>query len=458
MPTLSYDDFEPHIRAAFDAYVASLEPEPAPVEPPTPVLVEPPAAVPIATLDLQGTTSGEWSRGFSTQTSRLNFPDTPANRAALLVGRVLRFCDGTERAITKASAAYNRIYVDYAGTRLPPIEGLIGVFEAATPGKPEAPTEVVPAPTDPVVAPLPAGWNLIGTNVCGADFGGSNNVYNKGWTYPNADFKKLVAQGITFGRLPFKRHRVMDSKGAWVQITDSNGRVSWGIDLLETCLDAAQSAGFSLTLDPHDYYTVDGRESTAAEFTQLHQVLATRIGKHEAIVGWELQNEPKGTSGRFGQAVQPVVTMLNELIPGKAVIIPGDSYQSAPRWVRENPAYPVQGDNLWYAVHVYFDKDASGSWKTRDQAVAVDQGEKMMAGVMAWAKQHNARLLIGEHGGPDDNPAYMAALERFAAWCVANSVPLQYWGAGSWWPKGDANALQYSAGFKPQLDVLKKFI
>lgn len=451
MPALTYDDFEPFLRAAFDAYVASVEVDPGPTEPPAEQLV--------ATLDMQGTTSGEWSRGFSTMTSRLNFSDNAANRSALLPGRVLRFGDGTEREITKASPAYNRIYVEYAGTRLPPIEGLVQVFEATALGKPDAPAEVIePAPSEAVVAPLPTGWNLIGVNVCGGDFGGSNNVYNRGWTYPNADFKKLVTQGITFGRLPFKRHRVIDAKGAWVQIVDSNGKTHWGIDLLESCLAAAQSAGFSLTLDPHDYYTVDGRESTADEFQQLHEVLATRIGSHPAIVGWELQNEPKGTLGRFGKAVQPVVTMLNELIPGKPIIIPGDSYQSATRWVKENPGYPVQGRDLWYAVHVYFDRDGSGSWSPRDQTVAVDQGEKMMAGVVAWAKEHGVHLIIGEHGGPDDNPAYMAAFERFVGWCVANGVPLQYWGAGSWWPRTDHNALQYSGGFKPQLDTLKKFI
>lgn len=507
MPTLIYEDFEPFLRAAFDAYVASLQTAPLPAEPP--------AAQLVATLDLQGTTSGEWSRGFSTMTSRLNFPDNAANRSALLPGRVLRFGDGTEREITKASPAYNRIYVDYAGTRLPPIEGLVEVFETATPGKPEAPAAIEPAQPE-VVERLP----LIGLNFAGL---GNNPSVDANFTASaptnyrtiapvfsktaQPDYVQMYSGHLSgepwLARIPFAGERiaVLDGKGGFTL------RARYVAEIRAVIARIAQNGG-QVLLDMHNYCrwyipvpaVVSGRASGtfngkahlwtaigSAECPVSYELLGkiwaaiAREFKHDAGVwGWGLMNEPHNNSGQdlkgfnvenaWKTSVQGLINAVREVDLSHWITVAGLGYSSAKQWPTISDwtrllTDPV--DKLIFEAHQYADKGGAGggAWK-KDAAGNVMETEIDAAARVAdwdpflnWLNKYRLRGLAGEFGGPGGTPSTDEYFRLLWDKLEAAGVPGCQWLAGPGDSDTDGNGMDRNDGtLKPNAAELMRRI
>lgn len=461
MPKLKYDDFEPFARAAFDGYVASLEAESEPVE-------AEPAATPVATVTVQGTSNGEWKNGFSTQRAMLIFADNAANKAALLVGRILQFADGTQRTITSSSASFNVIYVGYSGDKLTPIAGQIGVYEA---GKLEAPTETVSAPSEPAVVETPAALELplIGVNFAGlgnnpsvdavATASAPTNyrtivpVYSK-TTQP--DYIEMyrpkgeMAGKPWLARIPFAGERiaVLDGKGGFTL------RETYVAEILAV-IRALAAANCSVLLDMHNYcrwyipvgsavvgrsmgnyngnlslWSAIGHPECPVSYELLGQIwaaIAERFMGEPNIFAWGLMNEPHNQAGKdpVGYDIdktwketgaQLLINAIRKVDMVNAISVCGGFYGQAKTWLStsaglENLVDPA--DNFFVEAHQYPDnKGGGGGQWTRDKVTGVLVEESVDAAARAadwdpflnWLKQHKKRGIAGEFGGPGDLP------------------------------------------------------
>ena len=225
--------------------------------------------------------------------------------------------------------------------------------------------------------------------------------------------------------------------------------------------------GMAVKTDPHDYFTIEGREATAVELIDFHLKFLDEFADHPALVMIGLQNEPKGTSGRWNVVADQLVKEIRT-VTDKIINVPGDSYQSVTRWMRENPLYPLDYPNLVYGGHLYMDHDASGTWN-RGRTAHVDpmQGVRMLEGwIKNFLEPNDCYGHIGEIGVPWENESALLALDNFLAF--AKSQPrilgVTYWADGPWWGVNKegippVNAIRSNGKWhEPTLNVVQKYV
>ena len=66
---------------------------------------------------------------------------------------------------------------------------------------------------------------------------------------------------------------------------------------------------------------------------------------------------------QLGGVCQEVIREINRQHPTLDVLVPGESYQSAVRWMPHNKVPFLEGENIIIDCHAYPDRDASGQWK-----------------------------------------------------------------------------------------------
>jgi hypothetical protein len=130
-------------------------------------------------------------------------------------------------------------------------------------------------------------------------------TYGSQWHYDaSASLTYLASRGIKFTRLPITWERIQPTRGAALDSAEQARITSY--------LDACQTAGIRVVIEPHNYARYRegaypspgitlrtlGVDLPVADIVDLWTRLATAFGSHPAVYGWELTNEPYDLFGR----------------------------------------------------------------------------------------------------------------------------------------------------------------
>lgn len=482
----------PTLRAAINAVLGDASPP-----------VSQPAL--LARLDIQGSTSGEWVKGYSTNRNLINFAGTAPNREFLRAGRTIKTSAGEERQITKVDSAYGRLLVGYSGSLLKPVDGLVEIYEDPSAVKPDAPEVEVetPAPANPTpTAKLP----LIGLNFAGL---GNNPSVDANFTAEAPTHYRTVwpvykktAQpdyvGVYSGhlkgepwlaRIPFAGERlvILDGKGSFTL------RESYIAEIRGVVRRVAENGGTCL-LDMHNYCrwyipaaAVDSKRDTGTFNGKAH--LWSAIGSSECpvsyellariwaaiarefkdepgIFGWGLMNEPHNRSKDLpGFNVENawltnlplLIKAVREVDMAHWITVAGLSYSSAKQWpkVSDSLRFLVDpADKLIFEAHQYADKGGGGggAWERDANGNVIETSIDAQARAndwdpfLGWLQKYGLRGLAGEFGGPGGTPSLDLYFKLLWDKLEAAGVPGCQWLAGPGDSDGDGNGMDRNDG------------
>jgi endoglucanase len=301
-----------------------------------------------------------------------------------------------------------------------------------------------------------------GVTLAGAEFGvdpktfSNENLgaFGKAYTYNS---EKTVAyfadHGVTLIRLPFRWERLQPRLGEDFD-KDELGRI-------REFVGWAKRHGATVILDPHNYgrYSVrlGGKATevvidqkvggeipvTRRHFADLWRRLSDAFKGEPAVEAYALMNEPHDMGGSDWKAIsQAAVDAIRADGDRKTVIVPGDSWSSAKRWVDANGTAAWINDpdgNLAYEAHSYWDGDESGTYaRSYDDELARDKGleyrgVRHLIAFAGWCATNDVNVFVGEFGVPADDPRWLKMLARFVGALDRAGIESCYWAAGEWW-------------------------
>lgn len=275
-----------------------------------------------------------------------------------------------------------------------------------------------------------------GINLSGGEFGRVPGLINKNYTYPRADeVDYFHDQGFRLFRVPFRWERLQPSPDGVLSAGDVAALRKLVVHILAR--DAI------VVLDLHNYAarSVDGRSMRlgapglgAPQLADLWVRLLAGLPRDGRIwIG--LMNEPNGIAATdWWPIAQDSVKLLRARGVRNRILVPGTSWTGAHSWISSGNAAQAAKfvdplNDYAFEVHQYLDRDSSG---TKADCSAGAAGR--VDAVIAWAKQHRAKLFLGEMAAGDtpqcaiEYPAMLRSAERsgvFIGWAA--------WGGGSWW-------------------------
>lgn len=306
---------------------------------------------------------------------------------------------------------------------------------------------------------------LRGVNISGAEFGPTPGRPNFDYAYPTADaFKRLAANEGTSARLPFRWERLQPKPNKPFDAQE--------LARLDAAVKAANEAGLTVVVDPHDYAYYRGKQVGSAEvpvrnFVDLWRRLAAHFKGNPRTV-FSLMNEPYDVKAAdWSKAAQAAVDAIRKTGALQLIIVPGTAYTGAHSWSSElatgrndvemaKVSDPL--NRMAYDFHQYLDGDFSG--RTPD-CPGAERALKAIDDVSVWLKAGDRRGYLGEFAA-SELPECVAALKTLVK--KLNDQPDVWigwaaWGAGGWWP-GDYpfNLEPTSVGERPQMAALKSLM
>ncbi|TJZ59929.1 hypothetical protein FAZ15_13645 [Sphingobacterium olei] len=308
-----------------------------------------------------------------------------------------------------------------------------------------------------------------GVNLAGAEFAHQKTpgVFNRDYTYPTiAELDYFKSRGLTLFRLPFLWERIQH---------EVNGPLDEEELLRMTAfVDAARERNLWVILDMHNYGRrfVNGTREiigspnlSVAHFEDAWAKIAEQFKEKENIWAYGLMNEPHGMldSVPWFTIAQQAIYRIRKIDSQTPIMVGGDSWSSAQRWQQASGNLKDLVDpstNLIFEAHLYFDKDASGTYKgTYDTEETTSETGMMRAKpFVEWLKENNLRGFLGEYGVPDDDPRWLVTLDKMLEYLKANGVNGTYWAAGPWWNKYKLAIEPRNGMDRPQLSVLLKYL
>ncbi|HWR51129.1 MAG TPA: cellulase family glycosylhydrolase [Bryobacteraceae bacterium] len=298
------------------------------------------------------------------------------------------------------------------------------------------------------------GQFLRGVNLAGAEFGekvlpgtpGTHYTWNS-----EASFAYFASKGLNLFRIPFRWERLQPVPRGPLDAAYLAGlkqNVAW-----------ANKNGVRVVIEPHNFgrYVLDGREHildngviSTLDLIDLWERISDEFRDELAVYAYDLMNEPHQMgSGNWKLTSQTVLSALRNRGDTKRIMIPGDDWSSANRWVRN---HGTQGwivdpaDNFAYEAHQYFDRDESGgytkplwyngtSYEYQASQIAnlPEIGVKRVSGFLEWCRNNGVKGYLGEYGVPNDDPRWMSVLDRFMVALDEAKMDATYWAAGEWW-------------------------
>ena len=316
---------------------------------------------------------------------------------------------------------------------------------------------------EPVVYEVSGTSNgMIGVNLAGGEFNGGrpNAVLNRDYVYPTAkDMAYFANKKFALVRVPFSWERVQPKLNKSL-----DGRE---VGYIRRVLDEAQAQNLKVILDVHNYAAYKkqriGTEALPiTAHTDLWRRLAKEFKDHPALWAYGMMNEPVGIAkGVWPKAAQDAIYAIRAEDKRTLILVPGESWSSAERWVKANPEFPLKdpSNNLRYEAHVYFDKDASGTYKKSfaEDGASVERVEKRFKPFIDWLAEHKVKGFIGEFGVPA-TPEWQPLLQRGLEIMHENDIPSTYWAAGAWWGNYPLSVQpSKDGGDRPQMRLLQKF-
>lgn len=276
---------------------------------------------------------------------------------------------------------------------------------------------------------------MLGVNLSGAEFG-KGDTYGWDYKYPTSkDLAFYAEKGVTLFRLPVKWERLQHELGGEIDKAE--------LGRLTLFLDNAAKVGGQVIIDLHNYGRYDGKaigskEVSTGDFADFWAKLADAVGSKQAVLGYDLMNEPHGMPSKtaWPEAAQAATDAIRASGDTHTIFVEGEAWAGATNWGNDNPFLKVDDalDKIVYEAHLYFDKNGSGTYQgsyNAEQAYA-DIGEMRLRSFVSWLEANDAKGFIGEFGVPANDPRWQVVLDNFLAKMNDYGLSGTYWGAGSW--------------------------
>lgn len=320
------------------------------------------------------------------------------------------------------------------------------------------------------------GFEFIGVNLAGAEFGSTNvwnddgsgrvriGQYGVDYTYPTADeIAYFRRHGMNIARVPFLIERL--------QIEPFGPLRPAELLRLDRVVAAAGEHGMTVLLDPHNYghmwaHPIGSPDAPDAAFADFWHRLAAHYADVPHVV-FGLMNEPhKQSPAAWAVSCNLAIRAIRAAERAgitHQINAPGTYYQNGASYVRQGnsdrfaEAIVDSGKRVVFEIHQYNDPEHRGA---DVPAVSADTGVLRLTEVTRWARGRGVKLFLGEFGGLDDALS-LAALENMLNFMLDNSDVWQgatQWAAGPWWPPSFAYRLEPVAGaMSPQMALLARY-
>ncbi len=308
-----------------------------------------------------------------------------------------------------------------------------------------------------------AGPCFRGVNLSGAEFGEPGGEPFKAYAYPSRETIEYFAnKGMNTVRLPFLWERLQPELGKSLDEAE--------LKRLKDTVALLREKGLTIVLDPHNYAAYKKKRIgqapvTASAFAEFWARLAVEFsGQDDVIFG--LMNEPNDIAADVWlKAANAAIRTIRATGANNLILVPGTRWTGAHSWQADGPG-GANGTvmlgvrdprkNFAYEVHQYFDDDSSG---THPQCTGNDKALAAIDAMTDWAREHNARVFLGEFGVSQDKEC-TAGLARVLDHIQDNGdvwLGWTYWVAGDWWPETETLNVQPHDGHdRKQMSVLQK--
>jgi endoglucanase len=283
--------------------------------------------------------------------------------------------------------------------------------------------------------PVEFGINLGGGDATSL---GVPGVYGTAYAYPTApSFDYYQGKGLNVVRLPVKWKRIQNTLNGPLDEVDM-------VDL-DNVMQMAANRGMKVIIDLHDYghwgsYDIGSTQVPFSYFAHLWGLIANRYKNNEAVLGYDLMNEPELDSTTWFTAAQAAINAIRQVDSQKWIYVEGRRYSSSWYW-------PDSSDNLKnlvdpsnrivFSAHSYWDGGVgtyTSSYATLDRYPEV--GIRHVEKFVEWCNLNGVNGHVGEFGVPWTDTAYVnewnVVLNNFLATIKANNIGGTYWGCGAW--------------------------
>lgn len=306
-----------------------------------------------------------------------------------------------------------------------------------------------------------------GINLAGGEFGKSKGVYNNDYAYPTAkSLGQVRSQGFKLIRMPFLWERIQPVPGQELDLLE--------IEKISKVVNDAKAMGLLVILDMHNYgrRTVNGEsklintpELPVEAIADVWMKIAEKFRQHPNIWGYGIMNEPHDMLSKndWFTIAQAVITNIRKVDVKTSILIAGDSWSSAQRWMAYSDNLKKLNDpaqRIIYEAHVYFDKDASGKYKGsyEEEMAGPETGILRAEPFVKWLKENKLKGFLGEYGVPDDDPRWLVTLDNFLAYLKKNQINGTYWASGERWGAYRLSVAPRNGVERPQMKVLSKYL
>ena len=247
------------------------------------------------------------------------------------------------------------------------------------------------------------------------------------------DIKTLAEWGGTIGR--FQMSRNFQKIDANLDFPEYEKWLDGRLDLLEKVLVWARKYGMKICVDLHVPPGSIRDNSEMRMFTdkacldlyiKCWEKIARRFkGNADVIYGYDLLNEPHQNrhevSFSYWDAQRLAAEAIRRIDPDTAIVMEANWSSSAPAYEYMSP---LAMDNVIYEIHMYIPSDythqgvhgwsPSRRWPDESRGWNKEMLRAKLAPVAAFAKRHDAKILVGEFSAI----AWAPGAERYLQDCI----------------------------------------
>lgn len=243
---------------------------------------------------------------------------------------------------------------------------------------------------------------------------------------------------------------------------------------LKDFVSAVEEREMKVILDLHNYarrningesVIIGTKGLEAAHLADFWRKLADEMKSYPNIYGYGLMNEPHDLSDSLTwfEMAQAAILAIRKVDMNNTIIVGGNDWSSAERWLQMSDTLKYlsdPADNLMFEAHVYFDKDASGSYKGSydEEDASPYRGVERVVPFAKWLKENNFRGLIGEYGVPDNDDRWLVTLDNFLSYIKNEGINATYWAGGPWWGKYKLRITPDRGKDRPQMKIVEKYL
>jgi len=325
---------------------------------------------------------------------------------------------------------------------------------------------------------------LRGVNLSGAEWGSGTipGQLGREFTFQSErSYQYWVAKGLGLIRFPFLWERLQPTPGGPLNADY--------LALLKQTARWAEASGARLIIEPHNFgryrmeeggrlveYIIDNPSADGSirvsrgHFADLWVRLAQEFRGDAGVYGFDLMNEPHDMGRADWRAIsQEAVNAIRGVGDKRLILVPGNGWSSAGRWLEHNGASAWIQDpanNFAYEAHCYFDRDGSGTYARSYEEEAAYQadlpnlGRRRVLNFVEWCRSNRVRGYLGEFGVPHDDARWLAVMESFLDVVDEAGMDATYWAAGEWWEtyKIGIQPLDSFTVDRPQVEVLQRHL